>query len=215
MHFLPRVALFASLCFTSIAAHAAYVNLTPTPIIANGAMVFAGNTIGLNKNATTNAPGTSGAIGTFMKVNDSCTLDTTSTDGTYPAGTTNNWRVGGSCAVVDIPAGAVVKKAHLIWSGSYNYNGENLTANLNDAVTLIRPNGTTVSVTPAADGTAQTLASPAYYTRSADVTALVSAGGTFGIRGIPSTQADAQASANTGGWTLAVIYELSSSPGQN
>jgi uncharacterized repeat protein (TIGR01451 family) len=214
MRFLPRLALVASLCVSSLVAQAAYVNLTPTPIIVNGAMVFAGNTIGLNKNATTNAPGNSGAVGAFMKVNDNCTLDATSTDGTYPAGTTSNWRVGGSCAAVDIPAGAVVKKAQLIWSGSYNYNGENVSANLNDAVTLLRPNGTTATITPAADGTAQTLGGtgPFYYTRSADVTALVTAGGTFGVRGIPATQADAQASANTGGWTLAVIYELSSLP---
>ncbi len=200
---------FAS-ALLSTAPHAAYVNLTPTPIIANGAMVFAGNAIGLNKNGATNAPGNAGSVGAFMKVNNNCTLDTTSTDGTFPAGTTNDWRVGGACAFVDIPAGAVVRKAQLIWSGSVVSGTENVTANLNSTVTFIKPDGTTVTITPATDATAQTAGN--FYTRSADVTAQLAGGGLYGVRGVPATQTDSNTSGNTGGWTLAVIYELSSLP---
>jgi large repetitive protein len=121
--------IFCSLQF----AHAAYVNRYSN--IANGALTFTGNTIGLNKAANTNAPGTAGAIGTFI------TTNATSVDGTYPAGTTSTWQTNSSRAVLSIPPGSNVLYAELIWSGSYSYGNENVSAFLNNAVTFTTPLG--------------------------------------------------------------------------
>ncbi len=197
------------------AAHAVYV--TRYSSIANGAVTFTGNTIGLDKAATTNAPGTSGAIGTFIAANNP-----TSVDGTYPLGTTSTWQANASTAVLTIPAGSSVLYAELVWSGSWSYGGENVSAFLNNAVTLTTPLGSS-AVVPAA-ATSQTLGTglaagtcsvgTCYYVRSANVTALVQAAGvgalTYKVGGIPATQGDSEPSANTGGWTLAVVY---SNPG--
>ena len=54
-----RLMLCGILCSAQF-AYAAYVNRYSN--IANGALTFTGNTIGLNKAASTNAPGASGAI---------------------------------------------------------------------------------------------------------------------------------------------------------
>jgi large repetitive protein len=198
-------------------AHAVYQQRYST--IANGGLTFTGNTIGLNKANNVNAPGTGGSIGTFI------TTNTALTDGTYPAGTTANYTLNGSTAVLTIPVGSTILYAELIWSGSYSYGGENVSAALNNAVRFITPSGTN-SVSPAA-ASAQTLGvgtatgtcttTPCYYVRSADVTALVtSAGaGTYTVGGIPATQGDSENNSNTGGWTLAVAYRNGSLPSRN
>jgi large repetitive protein len=197
--------------------YAAYVQRYST--INNGAITFTGNTIGLNKTAGANTPGTSGAIGTFIAAGAA------TQDGTYPVGTTSTWQANASRAVLTIPAGSVVLYAELIWSGSYSYGGENVSASLGTNVTFATPLGTN-SVAPVA-ATAQTLGVagaagtcttiPCYYVRSANVTALVQAAGagTYTVGGIPATQGNAEDNANTGGWTLAVAYQNSSLPSRN
>ncbi len=200
--------------------HAAYVQRYST--INNGAITFTGNTIGLNKAAGANAPGTSGAIGTFIAAGAS------TQDGTYPVGTTSTWQANASKAVLTIPAGSVVLYAELIWSGSYSYGGEDVSASIGTNVTFITPLGTS-SVPPAA-ATAQTLGTagtgkaagtctttPCYYVRSANVTTLVQAAGagTYTLGGIPATQGNSEDNANAGGWTLAVAYQNSSLPSRN
>lgn len=206
--------------FSSSSVFAAYVQRFST--IGNGAITFTGNTIGLNKAANTNAPGTSGAIGTFIAAG------TASVDGTYPVGTTATWTQNASRAVLVIPPGSTVLYAELIWSGSYSYGGENVSAFLGNSVTFTTPLGTS-SVAPAAAtsqtlGTAALLAgtcatAPCYYVRSANVTTLIQAVGagtnTFTVGGIPATQADAENAANTGGWTLAVAYQNGTMPSRN
>ena len=192
-------------------AQAAYVNRFST--VTSGAITFTGNTIGLNKATGANAPGTAGAIGTFIAANNP-----TSVDGTYPAGTTATWQANASQANLKFPVGSTstVLYAELIWSGSYSYGGENVFASLNNAVTFTTPLGT-VAVSPdaatsqtrgtaGANGTCAT--GPCYYVRSANVTALVQAAnaGSYTVGGIPATQGDAENNANTGGWTLAVVY---------
>jgi large repetitive protein len=201
-------------------ADAAYQQRFST--IANGGLTFTGNTIGLNKASNANAPGTAGAIGTFI------TTNTALVDGTYPAGTTANWALNSSSAILTIPPGSTILYAELIWSGSYSYGGENVSASLNNAVTFNTPFGSS-AVSPAA-ATAQTLGvagtggaagtcttTPCYYVRSADVTAIVtSAGaGTYTVGGIPATQGNSENNANTGGWTLAVAYRNGSLPSRN
>jgi large repetitive protein len=197
--------------------YAAYVQRYST--ITNGAITFTGNTIGLNKAVGANTPGTNGAIGTFIAAG------ATTQDGTYPVGTTSTWQANASRAVLTIPAGSVVLYAELIWSGSYSYGGENVSASLGTAVTFATPLGVN-SVAPAG-ATAQTLGTPSatntcatapcYYVRSANVTALVQAAGagTYTVGGIPATQGNAEDNANTGGWTLAVAYQNTSLPSRN
>lgn len=202
-------------CLTDV--QAAYVLRYSS--INNGALTFTGNTIGLNKAANANAPGTSGAIGTFIAAGAA------TQDGTYPVGTTASWTADASRAVLSIPAGSTVLYAELIWSGSYSYGGENVSASLGNSVSFTTPLGVN-SVAPVA-ATSQTLGAagangtcataPCYYVRSANVTALVQAAGagTYTVGGIPATQGDAENFANAGGWTLAVAYLNSSLPSRN
>ena len=199
-------------------SHAAYVNRFTT--ITNGAVTFTGNTIGLNKQAGANAPGTSGSIGTFI-----ASSNPTSVDGTYPLGTTATWQANASQATLVVPAGSTVLYAELIWSGSYSYGGETVSAFLNNNVTFRTPLGAN-SVAPAA-ATAQTIGvgknngtcstTPCFYVRSANVTALVQAAGagSYTVGGIPATQGDAEDNSNTGGWTLAVVYSNASLPSRS
>ena len=215
-------AIRAALCclfFIASVSHAAYVNRFTT--ITNGAVTFTGNTIGLNKQASANAPGTSGAIGTFIAANNP-----TSVDGTYPTGTTATYLANASQATLVVPAGSTVLYAELIWSGSYSYGGEDVSAALNNNVTVRTPSGATSSVAPAA-ATAQTLGvagkngtcgtGPCFYVRSANVTALVQAAGagSYTVGAIPATQGDAENTGNTGGWTLAVVYGNTSLPSRS
>ncbi len=202
------------------AAHAVYV--TRYSSITNGAVTFTGNTIGLDKNAGTNDPGASGAIGTFIAANNP-----TSVDGTYPVGTTSTWQANASTAILNIPAGSSVLYAELIWSGSWSYGGENVSAFLNNAVTFTTPMGSS-AVAPVA-ATSQTIGAgtaagactttPCYYVRSANVTALVQAAGvgnlTYTVGGIPATQGNSENNANTGGWTLAVVYSNPTLPSRS
>ena len=213
-----RCVLLAAISGATL-VQAAYVNRYNT--ITNGALTFTGNTIGLNKTAGTNAPGASGAIGTFI------TTNATSVDGTYPAGTTSTWQTNASRAVLSIPPGSNVLYAELIWSGSYSYGTENVSAFLGNAVTFITPSGSN-AISPTA-ATSQTVGvgtaagacttTPCYYVRSANVTSLVQAAGTgsitFTVGGIPATQGDAENNANTGGWTLAVAYGNSTMPSRS
>ena len=198
-------------------AHAVYVNRYST--ITNGALTFTGNTLGLDMTANANAPGTSGSIGTFISLN------TALVDGTYPAGTTGDWTKNGSAATLNIPSGSTVLYAELIWSGSYSYGGEDVSASINKPVTFITPNGT-FQVSGAA-ATSQTLgtvgaggtcaSAPCIYVRSADVTAqvLAAGGGTYSTGAVPATQSASEANANTAGWTLAVVYQNGSMPSRN
>ena len=198
-------------------AHAVYVNRYST--ITNGALTFTGNTLGLDMTANANAPGTSGSIGTFISLN------TALVDGTYPAGTTGDWTKNGSAATLYIPAGSTILYAELIWSGSYSYGGEDVSASINKPVTFVTPNGT-FSISGAA-ATSQTLGTvgaggscataPCIYVRSADVTAQVIAAGagTYSTGAVPATQSASETTANTAGWTLAVVYQNGSLPSRN
>lgn len=188
--------------------------------ITNGAVTFTGNTLGLNKAANANNPGTSGAIGAFS------TLNTALQDGGYPAGTTADWRQNGAAAQLDLPAGSTVLYAELVWSGSYSYGGENVSANLSESVTFITPAGT-FTVAPDS-ATARTLGTatpggtctstvPCFYVRSANVTARVRSGGagTYSTGRVPATQGNSDNNSNAAGWTLAVVYQSGALPSRN
>jgi len=204
--------LLALLCypflFPADPVHAAYVKRYTT--IANGGMTYTGNTLGLSKATGSNQPGTNGSIGAFV------TTDTSLKVGTFPSGTTLDWTKNSSSAVLRLPAGSSVIYAELIWGGSYNYGGQNVSASLNNAVTFSGPFGNT-SVSPSPTTAFTTGSGENYYVRSADVTTMVQAGGagTYTVGRVPATVAASENNANAAGWTLAVIYGNASLPARN
>ncbi|MGH8511710.1 MAG: hypothetical protein ACREU8_10130 [Gammaproteobacteria bacterium] len=109
--------VFAGLWTTT--SWAIYINRYSTT--NRGAVSFTGNTLGLSKQSNANAPGTADSIGTFI------TTNLLSQDGTYPFGTTANWQLNNSSAVLNLPVGSTVLYAELIWDGSSNHGGENVT----------------------------------------------------------------------------------------
>ncbi|HEY0074289.1 MAG TPA: SdrD B-like domain-containing protein [Abditibacteriaceae bacterium] len=186
--------LFAS------ASHAAYVQrFTAT---TNGAMTFTGNTLGLDKRADQNEPGTVGAIGAFTSTNTLLKV------GNYPNGTTLTFAQNSSSSILNIPSGSTVLYAELIWGGSYATANQNVSSSLGNAVTFMTPAGTT-SVSPTA-ATSQTLTGSGrtFYVRSANVTTFVQSGGagTYTCGGVPATIDRQEDNANAAGWTLAVVY---------
>lgn len=182
-----------------------------------GGLATAGNTVGLAKATGENGPGTRDSIGAFTSLNPVLRDDNPDVPGNrWPLGTTSNWRENGSAAPLELPPGADVVYAELLWAGSYEYGGEDVSAVLNSAVTFgATGESTLVSPDPA---TEQTLTGTAnsgqftvrYYLRSADVTAFVQEHGSdvYSVAGIPATQHHSINSLNAGGWSLVVAYEF-------
>ena len=188
----------------------------------SGAITFVGNTLGLNKAAAANSPGTSGAIGAFITLNTNLTAV-----GTYGNGTTLNWSNDSSAAVLRMPTNSTVLYAELIWAGSAELvassppnSSSNVLANLTNAVHFILPSGSSNNVSPdpltasIVTNLSGGVQGAQFYVRSANVTALVQAGTArelirwaacgndhCGVRGCVN---------NACGWTLAVVYENSS-----
>lgn len=189
-----------------------------------GQVVATGNTLGLSKAFGANGPGIEDSIGTFI------TLDGASVDAVpappvgnpWPAGTTNDWTENGSAATLPLPLDAEVLYAELVWGGSTMYDSENVTAYLDDPVTLtfggdstlVDPDPTTALdiAELAASGFAAN-----YYMRSADVTAFVAAhgAGEYATLGVPATQTTTINSLNAAGWSLLVAYRDSTQPIRN
>lgn len=166
----------------------------------NGAITFTGNTIGLSKAFNTNFQGPQDAIGAMAtpnlasKVND------------FPNGTTLNFKDNRSSAILTLPPQSIVLYAELIWSGSYVRVGQDLSAFINDNVTLTTPAG--VYSIPYDPATAATIFGQ-LYVRSANVTSIVQAAGagTYSVGGIVATTIASDNTTNAGGWTLMVVYE--------
>ncbi len=210
------LAIAIALCATDAGAQ----YLQRRSVNTTGAITLTGNTLGLSKATNANAPGTGDSIGTFISV------DTSLQDGTYPPGTTGDWHLDSSAATLDLPPNSTVVYAELVWGGSYSYGGEDVRAFLNTPVSLSTPAGlATVTPDPA---TARQLGTPltngrcssgipCFYVRSAEVTALVQAGGAgvYIAGGIPGTQGNSENDLNNAGWALAVIYENFSLPVRN
>ncbi len=200
-------ALLFCIFIISLPVKAVYVKRFTT--IANGAMTYTGNTLGLAKATGANTPGTNGSIGALI------TTDTSLKVNTYPSGTTLDWTKDSSRATLVIPAGSTVLYAELIWGGSYRYGTQNLTTSINNAVSFATPLGTfTVSPDSAS---ATTLTGDNYYVRSADVTSMVKSGGAgvYTTGRVPGTSIAAENSANAAGWTLAVVYGNPTLPARN
>ncbi|WP_328803913.1 beta strand repeat-containing protein [Paenibacillus glycinis] len=178
-----------------------------------GAITFTGNTLGLSRSTTEGVPGTQDSIGAFVTTNTAVRF------GTYPFGTTNNYLLNNSSAILVLPSGSSVVYAELIWGGSYLVPGVNLSAAINNPVTLVLPNGTSASVTPdpATANTFDLGSGQLGYTRSANVTSLIqqSGAGTYTAGAIVGTITVTDATINHAGWTLGVIYANPTLPFRN
>ena len=176
-----------------------------------GGMTITGNAIGLSYAHTPSATssttkkyciGTSDGIGAFMTLKADATpvpACSTGASSNFPAGTTISWADNGSMAVLDLPAGAKVVHAELIWAASYKSTKgvtgtstedllEDLTEVIDTPVLLKKEDGSnkgSMSVTPGlyyTDTGVQAARAPSkayastdkyemyYYTYSADVT---------------------------------------------
>ncbi|MGL6105998.1 hypothetical protein, partial [Romboutsia sp.] len=184
--------------------------------IQPGAMTFTGNTLGLSA-----APSFGSEIGAFI------TINTASIVGGYPPGSTLIWQENSSSAVLNMPLGSTILYAELVWGGSYKTitllpgptpgPPENVSAFINNPISFNTPSGLSM-ITPSTI-TAQTYdftdASGfqyGYYGRSADVTSLVQATGTYTVGGVPSTIQPSWAFINCCGWILGVIYKNTTLP---
>lgn len=178
--------------------------------ISHGGIRFVGNTVGLAKRSNLNASGTLGSIGAFTSVSLATAVPT------FPNGTTLNIDDNGSSAVLTLPAGATVVYAELVWGGNYRSRAQDISARLSDPVRFTTPAAVTnISPDPV---TAQNFTynsgglTLGYYMRSAEVTALVAAGGngTYTTEDVPGLLVPLDADTdqtNHAGWTLAVVYE--------
>ena len=196
--------------WNATAAHAQYVQRQV--VTTHGAVTFIGNSLGLNKDGTNDEPGTSGSIGTFITTNTNLRDNFA-----WPPGTTEDWRQNSSAAILNLPPNSRVVYAELIWGGSYLFGGVDVRPFLDDPVEFRTPAGLS-QVTPAV-ATRFTRSGPEdnYYGRTANVTALVTAGGngTYTVGRVPATQGASEADFNAAGWTLAVLYENSTLPARN
>ncbi|HEY1097724.1 MAG TPA: DUF4215 domain-containing protein [Myxococcota bacterium] len=218
----------------------------------NGGLLVTGNTLGLSgaqqQTCTNggllfcnescderNAPGTHGAIRTFTQLGAGAEPNGTCTS-KWPTGTTNAFADNESQALLDLPTGATILHAELVWGGAFKGTGSgnsancggsgvDLTAQLGTAVKLTTPQATRVSIAPQRAAEAQPSGDTCgNYRRSADVTDiiqnLVDAGLTgaqpISVGGVPGIQDSADVSGgNSLGWSLLVAYERAADPLRN
>ncbi len=207
--------LYAPLLFAIVTAtampRAAEAQALRFSATAPGGIVGTGNTLGLAKDLNLNGPGTRDSIGTFISLGNSVDDMPANATNPWPMGTTANWNLNGSSAVLDLPE-AEVLHAELVWGGSYEYTPEVDVVALGSSVT-IAANGAMMLVAPS-PATALTIAEPGngfdarYYMRSANVTDFVkqSGKGMYSVSGVPGTETTAINSLSAAGWTLVVAY---------
>ena len=178
-------------------AQAAYVQVYNT--IQKGAITFTGNTLGLNSRTV------SGQSAVFIAAGLS-----TGVAG-FPVGTSTSYAQSLSRAQLNIPAGATVLHAELIWVGKTGGTVTPTTLSTTN-VTFITPLGT-YSVAPSVSTAANS--SNSYSTRSANVTGIIQLGGsgTYSVGGVPAIVNTS--STDGSGWTLAVAYADASKPARN
>lgn len=168
----------------------------------NGGIIFTGNTLGLSKASGKLQPGTQHSIGAFI------TTDTTQQVGMYPPGTTAEWEKNSSLAYLDLPEGSSVLYAELIWSGSFGTDGKVTVNTLDTPISFTLPEGSTFSVMSDPATRFPVGKTKGYYTRSANVTSFVQAGGKgpYIVGGVPASILASEDTSNAAGWTLAVVF---------
>ena len=189
-----------------------------------GDMVLTGNAIGLSFSRNYNCAGTSDGIGTFMSMDPTSHDDTpVCASGTpWPGNTTHDWTRNGSSAVLDIPDGAEIVHAELVWSAAFqdtadaahsadesveDYSGNAIIfkAEDNGKSLKVKPTFSKKIVSALSDSNSYQVY---YYINSADITSFVknNKAGLYSANGIPAVQNEYMSGVNGGGWTLAVVY---------
>lgn len=195
--------------------------------VAPGNVVATGNTLGLSKQQAFdllgNGPGKSDSIGTFIAL-DPTEVDDVPLNVANPwfAGTTYDWHLNGSSATLDLPPGAEVLYAELIWGGSHRDGGvllgdvTDVTADLETAITLSF-GGDDVSVAPSGPELTYNQGNFHYYFRSSAVTAFLGThgAGEYTVSGVPATQSSNVNQVNAAGWTMIVAYRDQAQPIRN
>ena len=212
------VAVSAFLCVAGLLATApeARAQTSVFSQTLRGDMVATGNTLGLDSaSSPAGTPGTRGGIGTFI----ANPLEfASSTNGSYPVGTTQDATKNGSEAVLDLPAGVTVAHAELLWACSSQVAGAPATpATTPNNVVLTLPGGVKQTVSATGEDTGLTLLSATnkYYARWANVTGAIATGGA-GRYMVSRVAGVATTGAVTGcGWTLFVVYESDTMPLKN
>ncbi|MGL5378396.1 MAG: hypothetical protein ACRDBA_00400, partial [Clostridium sp.] len=182
----------------------------------NGMLDYAGNTLGLNGSCITfnniyqgcNSPGTSGVCGTWI------TTDTTSSANTNwanfvnnlpPAitngGTTFDYSQNSSSDEIEIPLGAEIDYAVLIWSGN---NGSGNVDISTKAINFKTPQGQNQSILP--ENTFLSPLNNGYYTCSRVVTSIVEQGGN-GFYTCGNVYSEFRTNMASAGWLLIVVYK--------
>jgi len=207
--YAPLLLAIATATALPSAAEAQALRFTAT---APGGIIGTGNTLGLAKDTSLNGPGIRDSIGTFITLGNTVDNVPVNAANPWPMGTTNDWKMNGSTAVLDLPE-AEVLYAELVWGGSFQYGAEDVTASLNSSV-MLAANGSMMMIAPnpmtslTISKTAASGFAVRYYMRSADVTDFVKQAGkgTYSVSGVPATQTTDTNSLNAAGWTLVVAY---------
>jgi hypothetical protein len=188
---------------------------------AHATVLHTGNSLSLSGEMNSNGPGVTTSGHTLTCLDVAQVDDDPESMGTpwFP-GTTDDYTIDGSAALLSLPPQSNVLYAELIWGGSFKYGGEDLTSVLDQPVTLTTPAGRSFSIAPdpllshTLDFVAGSGFPVAYYLRGADVTSRVaSAGvGAFAVEGVPVTQGEFENNSNGGGWALIVVVESAPAP---
>ncbi|PIE17037.1 MAG: hypothetical protein CSA66_06960, partial [Proteobacteria bacterium] len=200
---LALAVMTAALLTAAAAAESAAAPVVRFQTSAPGALAITGNTLGLS--GTDGLPAATHKIGVFTDA--TLTLQ----EGGWPLGTTHDWTLASSEAVLDLPVGASVLYAELIWGGRYD-NGT--VGSLDDGISFTTPSDTYTVTPDAATSSAGDAAMGAwgYYGRSANVTAEVTTGGVYRVGGVPASYIEDNGGA---GWTLLVAYTAPTLPNRN
>ena len=219
---VPIAAVLVAAALVLVAASAAALEPVYRDEVRGGVSVT-GNTLGLSGSAAGNTPGTRDSVGTFLsrypQDRDASPAPPRGHDG-WPLGTTAAWERSGSSAWLDLPEGAEVLYAILLWGGSYKVADEDVAASLDVPIPVRGPDGALSAVT--ADRVRVTLAEPSadgrfkacYHVRGADLTALVqrSGAGEWLVGGVPATRTPRTGMMNAAGWTLATAWTHPDAP---
>lgn len=206
------VALAISSAFVASPASAVYQQRYQS--ISNGAIVFTGNTLGLDRNGSRYEPGTSGSIGAFI---NSDNANEYNGFGPYSIGqngrSTLLWQSNKSEATLSLPSGGNILYAELIWGGNVNVGGSNVSANKDVSVTFSTPAGN-YSIAPSAESISNDNGND--IVRFANVTGIVqlSGQGRYAVGGVPAAYGS-DSNLHVAGWTLAVVYENPTFPTRN
>ena len=182
--------------------------------ISSGAIVFTGNTLGLDRNGSNYSPGTSGSIGAFI---NSDSPNEYNGFGAYTIGrngtSTTLWQSNKSEAFLSLPGGGNILYAELIWGGNVNVGNSNVSASKDVAVTFSTPAGN-YSISPSSESLGND--NDAYIVRSANVTGIIQLAGQgrYAVGGVPAAYGN-NANSHVAGWTLAVVYENPTFPTRN